>query len=195
MRREPERPASLYDAVRNGHVRAVDSLIVEYLPRLRAFVRSRSDPALRQRESCSDLVQSVCCELLERSDGFEFRGETQFRAWLFTSALNLVRQKQRFHRARKRDVGREVAAMTEVSIGYASIATPSRIAAAKEQIERLEAAFDSLSDEHREVIALARIAELPFDEVGERMHRSAEAARKLLGRALLKLGAVLEAEA
>ena len=40
-------------------------LLEEHLPRLRAFIRLRTNQAIRARESCSDLVQSVCREVLE----------------------------------------------------------------------------------------------------------------------------------
>ncbi|MHC5066858.1 MAG: hypothetical protein ACYTG5_23125, partial [Planctomycetota bacterium] len=52
----------------------LDELLAGYLPSLRAFVRSRLRPELRLKESASDLVQSVCRELLTGETGFEFRG-------------------------------------------------------------------------------------------------------------------------
>ena len=79
MTGDSDRRSLLYDSVTSGDARALDSLIVDYLPRLRAFVRARMDVALRRRESCSDLVQSVCRDLLAREDKFEFEGEAQFR--------------------------------------------------------------------------------------------------------------------
>jgi RNA polymerase sigma factor (sigma-70 family) len=56
----------------------------------------------------------------------------------------------------------------------------------------MELAFDELSPDHREVISLSRIAELPLKEVAERMKRSPDGVRKLLARALVKLSAILE---
>ena len=65
--------------------------------------------------------------------------------------------------------------------------TPSRDAIGREEVERLESALDRLSDEHREVIILARIIGLPHADIAEQMDRTASATRKLLGRALTKL--------
>ncbi len=178
-----------------GDAKALDELLVDYLPHLRAFVRSRVDGALRQRESCSDVVQSVCRELVSRRESFEFRGEAQFRGWLFTSALNKIREKHRFHHAGRRDVHKEDGidplSAAELALAYASVSSPASVAAMREDVDRLEKAFDELSDDHREVISLARIAGLPLDEVGQRMGRSPDAVRMLLGRALLALGALL----
>ena len=43
-----------------GDARAIDSLLEQHLPRLRAFVRLRMGPEFRAKESASDLVQSSC---------------------------------------------------------------------------------------------------------------------------------------
>lgn len=178
---------STFQRAQNGEP-VLDDLVAEHLPRLRAFVRAHMNPALRARENESDVVQTVCRALLADRDKFDFRGEPQFRAWLFTAARNKILHKQRFHLREQRDVRRETNSnATHLLDGYASICTPSQVVAAEEQIARLEAALDDLGDEHREVITLSRFAELSHDEVGAQMGRSGDAARKLLGRALVKL--------
>jgi DNA-directed RNA polymerase specialized sigma24 family protein len=47
-----------------------------------------------------------------------------------------------------------------------------------------------LSEEHREVITLARVVRLPHALVGEALGRSEEAARQLLVRALTRLACI-----
>jgi RNA polymerase sigma-70 factor (subfamily 1) len=191
--------AELYARADGGDARALDELLVAYLPRLRAFVRARMDEQLRQRESASDLVQSVCRELVAARPRFEFRGEAQFRGWLFTAALNKVREKRRFHGAARRDRAREAPGPCSergdaeaLASAYATVGTPSAAAIRQEDIERLERAFDQLSEDHREVITLTRLAGLPQAQVAVLMGRSAEAVQKLLGRAMLRLGELLE---
>ena len=71
--------------------------------------------------------------------------------------------------------------------GYSGVFTPSREAAGREELERLEAALARLSDEHREVVVLARIVGLSSPEIAERMQRSEGAVRVLLHRALARL--------
>jgi RNA polymerase sigma-70 factor (ECF subfamily) len=178
-----------FDRAARGEPHALDRLVEEHLPQLRAFVRAHMDPALRARESAADIVQTVCRALLAGRQSFDFRGEADFRGWLFTAARNKIIEKYRHHHRAARDVRREELPEADSNLlaGYASVCTPSAEAAAHEQIERLERALDTLRDEHREVIALARLAELPLSEVGNRMGRSTDAARKLLGRALVNL--------
>lgn len=190
----------LYARVHAGDVGALDALLIAYLPRLRAFVRARMDERLRQRESCSDLVQSVCRELVGAKAGFEFRSEAEFRGWLFTAALNKVREKHRFHRAERRDAGREAKAepgacvdVGDLAAASATVGTPSAAAMRNEELERLEAAFEQLPEDYREVVTLTRLARLSQRDVAVLMGRSADAVQKLLGRALLKLGEIMDA--
>ena len=67
-----------------------------------------------------------------------------------------------------------------------------RVALAKEEVLLFEAAFDTLSDEHREVISLSRIVGLSHQEIGEQLGRSEAAARQLLHRALAALAVAIE---
>ena len=58
----------LHRASLAGDENSLQKLLVRHLADLRAFVRLRMSPLLRQKESCSDLVQ-VCFELFCRVDG------------------------------------------------------------------------------------------------------------------------------
>jgi len=182
---------------------ALDQLIGEHLGDLRAFVRLKVDPGLRIRESHSDLVQSVCREVLENLPGFEFRGAGSFRAWLFTAALNKVRQKFNFHRAQKRDLAREqhVEAGEDdgSSVGahlYASLCSlepsPSQHAIAREQAARIERAMDRLPEDDREILLLSRVVGLTQREIAERTGRTEKAVEHRIRRAGVRLLAALE---
>lgn len=182
---------ALFEAARAGDRGAIERLIERYHPRLHAFVRLRLNDRVRAREATTDVVQSVCRELIEASPRFEFRGEESFRDWLFTAALNKVRDKQRFHARGKRDGARE----RDADDGLADAATwltPSVDAIGRETAEALAAAFAELSDEHREVITLARVVRLPHAAIAASMGRSEAAVRQLLVRALLDLAQQLK---
>ena len=55
------------------------------------------------------------------------------------------------------------------------------------EYHRLREALDSLSEEHRRVIVLARLQRMPLREVAKEMGRTTDAATQLLWRALRKL--------
>lgn len=180
--------AQLYERARSGDSDALGELLVRYLPQLHAFVRLRSGQKLQARESSMDVVQSVCRELLAENVKFEHRGEDRFRAWLFTSALNKLREKHRFHQFQKRDLRRETEPPTEWDVqAAASLLTPSVDAIGAETALALESALAALREDHREVITMARVVKLPHSVIAESMGRSEAAVRQLLGRALLEL--------
>jgi RNA polymerase sigma-70 factor (ECF subfamily) len=57
----------------------------------------------------------------------------------------------------------------------------------KQETGRLEAAIEAIAQDHREVILLRQYEELSWAEVGKRLNRSEEAARKLFARAMAAL--------
>jgi RNA polymerase sigma-70 factor (ECF subfamily) len=180
--------ARLHERATAGDAAALDLLLGRYLPQLHAYVHVRLGADVRARESSMDVVQSVCRALLAERGRFEFQGEERFRAWLFTTALNKIRERHRFHHSDKRDVRREDAAALQTGRTLAAhLLTPSEDAVAEETARALQAALAALSDDHREVITLARVVGLPHRVIAEVMERREDAVRQLLGRALLQL--------
>ncbi len=181
---------------RSGDVAAMHALMQQHLPALRAFVRVRMSPLLRAHESGSDLVQSACLELLRKLDGFEYRGEAPFRAWLYNSVLNTLRDKERALKAQKRDARREVSMQESSSYGglaacYSGVLSPSRQLIAEERVRALEAAFDDLPEDYREVISLSYFVRLSRVQVAVQMERTEASVRNLLVRARAALAEAL----
>ena len=188
----------LFARAERGDRDAVDELLGRFLPGLRAYVRLRSGRLLRARESTTDLAQSACREVLGNLDRFEHGGEAGFRYWLYTTALRKIRKRAEYWQAEKRDAAKEVPLAAnddsdrDLLDAYRSLSTPSQNAMAREELERVEAAFDGLADEDREVIVLARVVGLSHAEIGERLGKSEGAARVQLHRALGKLADLLD---
>lgn len=176
-----------------GDPLGVQDVLRAYLPRLQRFVHLRLGPDLRAREETLDIVQSTVRELLGESR-FEWRGEAEFRGWLFQAALNKIREKGRYHGAEMRAGHREVAAGsqdTAFAEAVRDLATPSRVAMAREELLGLEAAFAALTEAQREVLTLARVAGLPHAVIAQRLGKSEVAVRQLLVRAMAALGAAM----
>lgn len=181
-----------------GDRRALESLLERYLPQVRAFVHLRLSPELRVKESGSDIAQSVCRELLQGLDQFRWRGEEAFRGWLFTAALRKVADRAQHYGAAKRELGREQAphdaahSAELLNRACVSLSSPSGHAIAREQAERIGLLFETLGEEEREVLTLARVAGLSRAEIGRRIGKSEGAVRVILHRALVKLSDALE---
>ena len=176
-----------------GDPAAIADILRAYLPRLQRFVHLRLGPELRMREDTLDIVQSTVRELLSEPQ-FEWRGEAEFRGWLFQAALNKIREKGRYHGAEMRAGNREAADATrdlELAEAIRDLATPSRVAAAREELRDLEVAFAGLTEPQREVLTLSRVAGLPHAVIARRLGKSEAAVRQLLVRAMATLGAAL----
>jgi RNA polymerase sigma-70 factor (ECF subfamily) len=180
-----------------GDEQALATLLSRHLPAVRAFVRAHMGPQLRAHESSSDLVQSVCRELLTHQERFQYPGEQQFLAWLYTTARRKISNRVRDLGRDKRDARREIgglaeSAMAELGAAYARVSSPSGRALRAEEIARLEAAIDRLPEEQREVVTLAHLAGLSRAEIGAQMGKTEEAVRALLHRAKARLAILLE---
>ena len=189
---------TLCDQVRGGSSPALEVLIERHLPCLEAYVELKAGPAVRARESLSDLVQSVCVEML-RTDRFEYQGESRFVHWMCRQALHKIINKNRFHHAEKRDLARELPLDAEgaQSGSFAAglvgaLCTPSRAAMAREQVEAIEAAIDALPEDYREAVILSRLVGLGHADIAEEMGRSAGAVRNLVHRGVARLSTVLD---
>jgi RNA polymerase sigma factor (sigma-70 family) len=144
---------------------------------------------VRAHEESTDLVQSVCREILQHNTRFAHGGESGFRSWLYRTAVRKIADRHDYYRAGRRDSAREkaVPADDDLADHYATLCTPSRVAAAREQQGRLEAAFDRLTELQREVVLGARMLGLSHAELATRLSRSEGAVRTLLCRALARL--------
>ncbi len=190
------------DAARAGDREAMDRLFQALVPEVRAYVRLHSGRSIRERESMTDVVQTICREVFVDLGDFEGTAERQFRKWLFRLALAKIHDRHRFHAAQKRDARREVLPRAAVTGSfaadddrlldcYATFCTPSQNVSAKEEVGRIEDAFDQLQDDHRHIIQLACFGGLSHSEIAADMGKSEPAVRKLLSRARAHLAVLL----
>jgi RNA polymerase sigma-70 factor (ECF subfamily) len=176
---------------------SIDRLLDEHLPGLTAFVRLRAGPLLRAHESCSDIVQSACREVLDHAGRFRFGGSEGFRHWLYTTALRKIVDRKRYYSAAKRNANAlrppsESASEQQIAACYrAAFTTPSQAAMKREDVERLERAFDELSEQDREVVTLARIVGLSHAEIARRTGSTPGAVRVRLSRAIARLARLM----
>ena len=189
----------LVEAACGGDSQAIERLLEDHLPGLRAFVRLRADRVVRAKESSSDLVQSVCREVLEHMDRFQYRSELGFKQWLYRTAERKIIDRFRYYNAAKRSAAREVNGDPDGGVDgegledsilletYRQFYTPSHDAMVKEELRRVEEAFEQLPRDYRNIIIGSRIAGLSNAEIGERMGRTEASVRNALYRGLALL--------
>jgi RNA polymerase sigma-70 factor (ECF subfamily) len=186
-----ERPSDedLVRRVKAGDDEAARLLFDRHLPELRAKARARLPAALRGKVSESDVVQDAWLAAFLDVGKFEDRGDGSFAKWLQKILRHKLLDEVRRHaRVGKRDARREERLVTDASVVDAGQPSPSVEAAAAEKSAALRDAIDDLPSDHAAVLRLIHQEGLTLVEAGARMGRSADAVRKLYGRALVRLG-------
>jgi RNA polymerase sigma-70 factor (ECF subfamily) len=185
------------EAASKGDAAAIEALLAQYLPELRRYLARNAAPLVAARESSSDLAQSVCRDVLERlaTERFSYRGEAEFRQWLFNAACLKLRARHRFWLAAKRDAGPAAGSIEPDPSAVegadrepaAPVASPSAAAGLREEVERLRAALERLPANYRQVVVLAYVDGLSHREIAARLAISEANSRVLLSRALARL--------
>lgn len=185
-------------AARRGEKPALTSLFQRNLPPLVAFIRARAGKLVAARESAADIAQSVFREVLQDADKIQLEGEGAFRNWLFMQATRKVLDRAKFHGRDRRDATKEIAipeagpAADALLDCYATIASPSRHAAAREELERFEKAVQSLPANQRDAVTMSRLMGLSYAQVAEQMKLTESAVRGHVARGLAALSSVLD---
>ncbi|MBY0525663.1 MAG: sigma-70 family RNA polymerase sigma factor [Gemmataceae bacterium] len=186
------------EAARQGSAEALGRLLEMCRNYLLMVANTTLEAELQSKASPSDLVQET---FLQAQQNFtQFRGSTEaellgwLRRILLNNAANLSR---RFQDTAKRQLAREVNAseLAQRTLDAelpADSPLPIDRLAALERDEELRRSLERLPEAYRQVIVWRNFEHLPFDEIGQRLNRSGEAARKLWTRALDELGELLE---
>jgi RNA polymerase sigma-70 factor (ECF subfamily) len=180
----------LLEEARAGSPAALEELFRLCRPYLMEVANAEFPANLSAKAGASDLVQQSCLEAHQNFGQFKGTSPGEFLHWLRRILLNNEANFERTFGAEKRNVGREEA----LDIGplhaaepAAQSGSPSEKAEKREELDRLFQAIARLPEDYRRVIECREQEQLPWEQVGERLNRSAEAARKLWVRAIKKL--------
>ncbi len=184
-------------AARTGEVAELGVLLNFYRGYLLAIAGKKLPKDLAVKSAPSDLVQETLTQAIRRFIEFRGSSESEFRAWLQTIlARKVIDVARQFRNSAKRDISREVSLHIDSTIPslptIACAATASD--RATERLHRLQRALETLSEEHRSAIQLRSFEQLGFEEIGKRLGRTADAARKLWGRAIQNLTVELQSD-
>ncbi len=179
-----------------GDSSALSQLFNVYGERVRRIIRLRMGKELRVKLDSMDVVQDALFSALEGLGDFIYTNEGDFLRWLSTIAQNSLRGHLDKLHAAKRDIRKEVRRdnyRSTTGAGFVGTpgpirtTTPSVILSRKEDLDKLEDAIDELRPEYRNVIVLAKIDGLSYNQIGERLGKSADAVGHLLSRAMVAL--------
>lgn len=170
-----------------GSTEAVNTLLGECGPRLLALIRLRLGPGLRPHIESGDVLQETMLRAFMNIAQFEGKSRKTLMGWLAAIAGNEIRNQVQFHTRQQRDVGRTVPLDDEAEQIRAEVRSEISRLRVKEEARLLERAFEALSESQRDVILLRKYEELSFQEIGERLGKSAAASRMMFARAMAAL--------
>jgi len=185
--------AELMARVRAGEEQAASELVRLYEPEIRREVRLRlSDPHIRRVFDSMDICQSVLMSFFVRAHlgEYDVSDPRQLLKLLMSMARNKLAFQVRKQRAQRRDHRRVVNETAEQLNVPARSATPSQVAEARELVLEFRRRLNS--EEQR--IAELRSQGKEWEEIAVELGGSADARRKQLARAIVRVSQELGLE-
>jgi RNA polymerase sigma-70 factor (ECF subfamily) len=154
---------ALVRAARGGDLDAFDGLVVRHRERIYNLIYHMTS----HHEDATDLAQDVFVKAWKALGNF--KGESSFYTWVYRIAVNhtLNHLKQRRNRTVHLSLNdMDFNAENDPDlVQLVSHQTPRRAASLKELSQRLNAAMQKLSEEHRAVVVMHDIQGMPHDEI------------------------------
>lgn len=184
---ELESSIDLIRLAQHGDAKALERLVVRYLPRLQRWASGRLPSSARGMVDTQDLVQEALIGTVNNLGDFSNRGEGALQAYLRQAVMNKLRDEIRRHAVRP-GRGELVDNMPD------SGPSPLQQAMGREVFDRYEAALVSLDPIDREAV-IARIElGLSYQEIAALVEKpTPDAARMAVARALQRLAQLMAA--
>lgn len=138
---------------------------------------------LRHREEAEDAVQQVFLKAYQHLR--KFRGDSKFFTWLYTIALNVVRNHVRQRKIRRME-SLDVSGKTDESMGRQwpdKMPLPEEIVHHRWELERVRVAVENLIEPHRTIFMLHYFKHLSLNEVSVQIGRPVGTVKVYLHRA------------
>ena len=196
-----------YDAnhylVENNDQVELAELLEQHQYALEGFIKRNLGMRLKQKVEAHDILQNTMISAIKSFDSQDFTQLDSY-AWL----CHLVEQRiidahRHFFGTQKRSANKEVGLETPltgsrqlcmIDVLAASMTTPTQAIQRDENIDAMETAFNTLSDEQKQALHLRFVEGLSLQEISERLGKSNGATRVMLSRAIAKVQSVIYEE-
>ena len=188
-------------SARNGAQNDLGELLESCRNYLLLIANLAIKPGLQSKVGASDLVQETLFEAQQIFDRFTGSTQADLQRWMARILENKIGNtlKRYFGTARRnlklergwfQDCDGPESAVPVACQGM----SPSAICQLNEDLERYHQVLASLPEDQQEVIRLRVDEELRFEAIGQRMNRTAEAARQLYARTIIRIQNLLDTE-
>jgi RNA polymerase sigma-70 factor (ECF subfamily) len=170
-------------------------LLTLYQPYLRHVAAVHLPADLNGKVDGSDVIQETFLEAQRDFGRFAGSTEGELIAWLRRALeRNIANVIRHYRDTAKRAIDREVTVDPHRLETISTGTTPGSEVSRRERDAALESALDRLSPHYRQVIRWRNYDRLSFSEIGSRLDRTAEAARRVWVRAIARLKEILKGE-
>jgi RNA polymerase sigma factor (sigma-70 family) len=185
---EAESTFQLLERANRGDASALEALFARYLKPLQRWASGRLPRWARSAADTHDLVQDTLFHAFRKIGTFEPRREGAFQAYLRQAVMNRIRDELRRTRTRP-------ATSTLDELEHEGGDSPLEDAIRLETFERYEAALGRLTATDREAIIGRLELDQSYEELAASLESpSADAARKTVARALVRLATEMKHE-
>jgi RNA polymerase sigma-70 factor (ECF subfamily) len=179
------------DGARQGERKELGILLDVYRSYLMSIASKELSRGVVAKVAPSDIVQETLMQASRSFGGFQGSSEPELRAWLKKIlARKVIDTHRHYQDFAMRDVSREVpffeAAREKDQWLYRKMNRESS-GESTEKVGVLSELLGHLSEEQRTAIQLRTFEKLSFEDVGKRMGRTTEAARKIWSRAIQQM--------
>lgn len=177
----------LVEWAKGGDLQAFEEMVARY--RDRAYVRAYS--IMRNEDLAVDLSQNAWVKAWQRLA--QFHGDASFTTWLNRIVTNLCLDELRRQKRARMDSIEEIeeaSGPVENRMEIQEVDPMERIAR-EELRERIDAAMDKLSDNHRTVLVLYEYEQIEYKQIAEKMGTSIGTVMSRLFYARKKMAALL----
>lgn len=178
-----------------GDRESLDALLKQHIPWIQAHVHKRLGPKLRRMMETTDIVQEAAIQFLQYGPRFHVSDAKHFRALLARIVENVLRDKNDWYSARRRELARERPLPSDTILSLdpprSPVRTPSKIAQRHEDEAWIRLGIELLEPEEREVLVLRQWDNLSFAEIGLRLGISSDAAWMRHRRAILRMAKIV----
>jgi RNA polymerase sigma-70 factor (ECF subfamily) len=187
-------PINAISAAQQGEFDALGLVLDAFRDDLKGLADRSLGDDLAAKVSPSDLVQETFLAARRDFEAFRGRSPAELKCWLRSILFNRIANTRRyFRRSEKRRIDREVPleymdrpeCVDQFAEGI--LTSPSRHAMRLEAELALATALYQLPEHYRRVVLWHHQERLTFEQIAGRLGISGEAARKLWGRALIRL--------
>jgi RNA polymerase sigma-70 factor (ECF subfamily) len=168
----------LLSAHRDGDASAAGRLLAHYRDDLWGYLMNH----VRHREDAEDLFQDVCVKVMQHLH--EVREAERFRSWLFSVAMNRVRD----HFRKKRPVALEERDAMQLNDPGEH---PRERIERREHLVLLRRCVGELPERDREVLLLDTMAGVPQKDIAEQLELNLNTVKTILRRAKIKLARMM----